>query len=354
MPPRTHRSASRGQAIIAFALSLGMIVMVVGLAIDGGYALVQRRTAQNAADFAALAGARIVAIWVAGNTQDGNDTNVQASIVASNATNGGAPITFGIHGPTYISSNGTVIGFVGNGSIPANTVGVRVTTSLVWTPYFLRAAGIDTWTASATAAARGGYSAQGPPDTVFPAGIAEAFFNHRQPCSGPVSTSTNDPCYPQRLTPGNLNVPGGFGWLKFGCSGYGLGQVSPASDGGCSTSETFLQTEMGPPGNSYGCCSAVGQPGSADKIGSLPGNKASTDCSYWISQGTVLPIAVWDYAGGSGANAWYHIVGFTGFQITGCNGGKDLEGVWRQPFYLGPTTSHPGFAGAPLAVQLIK
>ena len=154
--------------------------------------------------------------------------------------------------------------------------------------------------------------------------------------------------------PGNLNVPGGFGWLKFGCDGNGLGQDAPANAGGCQNNAGFLQTEIGPPGNSFGCCTAVGQPGSADLIGSLPGNKASADCSYWISQGTTLPIAVWDYAAGSGSNAYYHIVGFTGFQVTDCNGGKDIEGVWRQPFYVGPTTPIPGFAGAPLAVQLIQ
>jgi hypothetical protein len=27
---------------------------------------------------------------------------------------------------------------------------------------------------------------------------------------------------PQHFTPDDLNVPGGFGWLKFGCDGYDL------------------------------------------------------------------------------------------------------------------------------------
>ncbi len=69
--------------------------------------------------------------------------------------------------------------------------------------------------------------------------------------------------------------------------------------------------------------------GGPDKVGSLPGNKANADCSYYI-------------------------VGFTGFQITNCFGGKISEGVWRVPFFLGATTSTPGFAGAPLAIQLIR
>src|SRR5215831_13836090 len=137
--PRSRRAA--GQTIVAFGLSMTVIILLVGLAIDGGYALVQRRSAQNAADFSALAGARIVAVWVGGNAVDGSDTNVKAAIVAANSINGGATITFGSTGPAYISETGAVLGRVGQGWIPAATVGVRVSTSRSWTPYFLRAAG---------------------------------------------------------------------------------------------------------------------------------------------------------------------------------------------------------------------
>jgi len=89
-------------------------------------------------------------------------------------------------------------------------------------------------------------------------------------------------------------------------------------------------------------------------VGSLPGNKASADCSYYITNDVVVTVPVWDVAGGQGSNGWYHIVGFTGFQLTACDGGKDIVGVWRVPFFLGPTTTTPGFAGAPLAVQPVK
>jgi Flp pilus assembly protein TadG len=353
MTPMHHRNRrAGGQAIVVFALALTVIVLLVGVAVDGGYALLQRRNSQNAADFAALAGARIIAVWIAGNDNDGNDTNVKAAITASNNVNGGSTITFGASGPAYVGSDGSVLGRVGQGNIPAATTGVRVTVNRSWTPYFLRFVGINTWTASATAIGRGGWAASGPQSAVLPVGIAEAFFNHREPCSGAVSGQTNDPCFPAHLTPGTLNVPGGFGWLKFGCHGYGLGQDD--ASGGCQTNKTFLQTEIGPPGNSFGCCTAIGQPGSSDLIGSLPGDKASADCSAMISAGSTMPVAVWDYAGGTGSNAYYHIVGFTGFQVTSCDGGKDIEGVWRQPFYVGPTTPIPGFAGAALAVQLIQ
>lgn len=341
-----------GQIIVLFAGALIVIILAVGLVIDGGYALGQRRASQNASDFAALAGARIIAEHIGGDNVNGTDANVQAAISTSISSNKGSSVTFGApNGPVYVDSNGANTGYVGGGAIPAGTVGVRVVSSRNWSPFFIGVMGVSNWTATADATARGGYAAGGPPGAVFPVGIAEAFFDNRQVCGGQISATPGDPCTPVHLTPGSLNVPGGFGWLKFGCAGYGLGQ---GNDGGCTNSKPFLQDEIGPPSNSYGCCTQVGLPGSADQIGSLPGNKASADCSYYIDHAIVVTVPVWDYAGGTGSNAWYHIIGFTGFQITNCHGGKDIEGVWRVPFFLGPTTTTPGFAGAPLAVQLIR
>ena len=355
MSPNARESRRpHGQVIVVFVLALTAVLLMVGLVIDGGYGLEQRRSAQNASDFAALAGARLIAEAIGGNTLDGNDANVKAAIVASLQVNGEAAPTFGSpNGPSYVDSNGQTVGWVGGGSIPTGAVGVHLTSSRSWRPFFLGIVGINQWTASADAVAKGGYYT-GAPGTVFPAGIAEAFFDGRAPCIGPVSSDPASPCYVQHLTPGNLNVPGGFGWLKFGCDGYGLGQVSPANIGGCQNNKPFLQTEIGPPGNSFGCCTQVKLPGSLDQIGSLPGNKASADCSYYVDHQSIVTVAVWDVAGGTGSNAWYHIVGFTGFQITGCSGGKDIEGVWRQPMMLGPTTTTPGFAGQALGVQLVR
>ena len=348
MPCRNiARSGRQGQMLVLFAAALTALCVGVGLVIDGGYGLAQRRAVQNAADFAALAGARLVAEKIGGNAVDGTDDNVRAAISTTVAANDGAAVAFGAPGgPQYIDASGASAGWVGGGTIPSTAIGVTVPTQKSWQPFFLRVIGIGTWTAAATATARGG----------FAAGIAQAFFNGRTPCAGNATSNTGSSgvCDPQRFTNGTLNVPGGFGWLKFGCSGYGLGQDPPANVGGCSNSKPFLQTEIGPPGNAFGCCTQVGLPGSSDFVGSLQGNKASADCSYYVNNKSVLTVPVWDYAAGSGSNAYYHIVGFTGFQITACNGGKDLEGVWRVPFFVGPTTTTPGFAGQALAVQLVK
>jgi hypothetical protein len=353
-----ERRSQRGQVlVIAGAAAIGVVLMV-GLVVDGGYALTQRRASQNAADFAALAGARVIAESIGGNTADGTDTNVNAAITMTLQVNGSAPVTFGApNGPIYVNSAGASVGYVGAGSIPTGAVGVRVATSRAWRPYLLGIIGVNQWSAGAVATAKGGFAAGGPGGGVFPAGIAQAFFTGgRVPCGDAATTSVGGPgaCDPQHMTPGSLNVPGGFGWLKFGCDGYGLGQVAPANTGGCETSRTFLQEQIGPPSNSFGCCTAVNQPGSADLIGSLPGNKASADCSYYITNKITVTVPVWDSASGNGSNAYYHIVGFTGWQITACDGGKDIEGVWRVPIFVGPTTTSPGFAGQALAVQLVR
>ena len=212
--------SQRGQMIVLMALVLTVCVLMVGLVIDGGTALAQRRAAQNASDFAALAGARIVAESIGGDAVNGTDGNVKLAIANGVASNGGTAVVFGPpNGPRYVDASGSLLGFVDGGSIPAAAVGVKVSSTRTWSPYFLGIIGFKSWAAAADATAKGGYSAGGPGGNVFPVGIAESFFKTYPFCSGKVSSDPTSPCYPQHLTPGNLNVPGGFGWLKFGCDG---------------------------------------------------------------------------------------------------------------------------------------
>jgi putative Flp pilus-assembly TadE/G-like protein len=345
-----------GQLIVLVAVVLALFLFAVGLVIDGGHGLAQRRSSQNASDFAALAGARVVAERLGGDTTNGTDANVRTAIANTVTANGGI-VSFGSpDGPRYVDASGLLLGYVGDG-MPANAIGVTVKSSRDWTPFFLGVFGIDTWAASAEATAKGGFSLAGPPPgTLFPIGISSSFFKTYPFCAGEISADPSSACFPQHLTPGNLNVPGGFGWLKFGCAGFGLGQEPPANNGGCATSKPFLQGEIGPPSNTYGCCTAVGLAGSADKIGSLPGNKVSADCSYYVDNEITVTVAIWDTAGGTGPDAWYHIVGYAGFQLTGCSGGKNIEGVWRRPFFTGAVTSTIPENGVPqpLGVQLVR
>ena len=354
-----HSSSStrdpRGQIVVLTGLSLGVILFAVGLVIDGGMGLSQRRQAQNASDFAALAGARVVAYHVSGDTVNGTDANVMTAITNAVIANGGEPPTFGApDGPRYINEAGQLLSYVGDG-MPLDALGVTVKSERTWKPFFLSVFGIQEWTADADATARGGFANSAPPPgTLFPAGISLSFFQTYPFCDGLVSNDPTDPCYPKDLTPGNLNVPGGFGWLKFGCNGYGLGQDDTIS-GECEENVPFMDQQIGPPGNSFGCCTQVGL-GGLDQIGSVPGNKVAVDCDYYIDNEITVMVPIWDTAGGNGANAWYHIVGFAGFQITECEGGKNISGVWRKAFITGPVGSTPAGPAEiqALGVQLVN
>jgi len=361
------RNCARGQILPIFAIMLPVIVLLVALVIDGGYALAQKRFAQNAADLSSLSAARVVAQFVAGGTA--TDHQVRVSIDQTAAANGALPITYGApHGPRYVNMSGIVLGWVDGGSIPPGTAGVTVEASRTWHTFFAGIAGQPNWAASAVATARGGYRAGGPPaGNLLPIGVSKKTYDSSPLCPAGVPTGS---CTVVDLTEGYLNIPGGFGWLKFGCDDhdkygnpFGLGQ----NGAGCGNSKPFLNGEWGdlsanPPvwPSTYGCCSAIGLPGSGDDIGSLPGNKASVNNSdpgvaYYIDNGVIGWVPIWDWADGNGSNGYYHIVGYAGFQITDVKGSKNIEGILREVVIPGPvTTTSPGFAGAPLAVQLIR
>ena len=82
------RSSQHGQAIALFALALSALVLGVAVVVDGGYAFAQRREAQNAADFAAMAGTRIVGQKLTNNPPGaGTANNVRNAIQSVLAAN---------------------------------------------------------------------------------------------------------------------------------------------------------------------------------------------------------------------------------------------------------------------------
>ena len=185
--PRGRAHSGRGQMLVLFAISLSVIVMGVGLVIDGGNALVQRRGSQNASDFAALAGARVIAEFIDGDLGNGTDNNVRLAITNALATNSALPVTFSApDGPRYIDANGGLLGYVGTGAIPPTAVGVKVASERTWKPYFLGIVGMTSWTATTEATAKGGYSQAGPPPgSLFPVGISHLVLQHLPVLFGP-------------------------------------------------------------------------------------------------------------------------------------------------------------------------
>ena len=308
--PLTARSSQRGQILVLFTLALFVLLLGTGLVIDGGYAFSQRRVGQNAADFAAMAGTRIVGqartgqpagAGTAGNVEDA----INSALQANNAL---------LESAQYVDASGAALGsVVGAGAIPANAMGVAVNASTNWRPFFLGIVGVDNWKATSTATAMTPGSSIG--GGVLPVGLQNTRYDALPEC--PVDDLTD--CV-SPLTSGVQNIPGGFGWLAFGVNGNGnkcdFVSLGMLADGGCQMNQPFLDSQFGPPANSHGCCTVVGLPGSVDRINTLTGNEWA-DLKFYIENQIPVWVPIWDTAGGGGSNAYYHIVGFGAIVFAG-------------------------------------
>lgn len=127
----------RGQAIVILALMMIVLLAFAALAIDGGNAYVERRRAQNAADAAALAGAR--QLWVQTVAKNSSWSTLLAVInqaavsngIAQNAANGSnvnVVAKYTDKSGNLLSENGEdlEVGLVG---IPPNAMGIQVQAS---------------------------------------------------------------------------------------------------------------------------------------------------------------------------------------------------------------------------------
>lgn len=106
MAQKLFRSES-GQNLVVFAVIIVVLIALVGLAIDGGFGLVNRRQAQNAADAGALAGASI--LCKGGTEQVARDTALEYATDKNNADSAVATVvgdvitvTTTIEHPTFL------------------------------------------------------------------------------------------------------------------------------------------------------------------------------------------------------------------------------------------------------------
>ena len=140
---RTFSRSERGQTLTLFALMLVVMLLGAGLVVDVGYALSQQRTAQNAADFAALAGTRIVGESYTGKPVGaGTDANVAAAVNAVLSANNSQLVS-----AQYVDNTGLALTSVGSGTIPLGAAGVVVSAKTAWRPFFLGVIGVSQWSA---------------------------------------------------------------------------------------------------------------------------------------------------------------------------------------------------------------
>ena len=115
---RSQPERPKGQIVVVFALSLVVIILAVALVIDGGNAWSQRRVTQNAADFAALAGTKIVA---ANATVSQTNASVRSVVESALSSNGLSTTVLGTdYTASYVNTSGNLVAGYGTaGSIPA-------------------------------------------------------------------------------------------------------------------------------------------------------------------------------------------------------------------------------------------
>lgn len=131
---RRHASAPRGQILVMFALFLTVLLGMLGLALDVGFAYAERRTVQNAADAAALAGARMVAKW---STTNIVSAQAEAEAMALNDGNRLGASDQTLASCEYVNYAGTGLGPCSN-PVPVAARGVRVQVREEHDTFFIR------------------------------------------------------------------------------------------------------------------------------------------------------------------------------------------------------------------------
>lgn len=161
--PRAH--SERGQILPLVALGATALILFLALVIDGGFAFERRREAQNAADFAALAGTRVVTLSITNPALTSAD--VYNAISSSAAANGATVPGLGTaSGALWVDSNGATLATPNDyvtdtaTAIPSGARGVKVPAARTWRPFLLGLINSGNWTAGANAVARTTVGAQ--------------------------------------------------------------------------------------------------------------------------------------------------------------------------------------------------
>jgi hypothetical protein len=137
--------------MIIIAVVMVGLIAVMGLAIDGGNLFVQRRNVQNAADSAALAGTRLLAMAINTCNADpvgadlviAREVNKYAEQNGVNDTNGVASDEVNDNvSAWYVDKDSTVLGQVGGGTIPTGSTGILANLQNDHQTYFLQVVGM--------------------------------------------------------------------------------------------------------------------------------------------------------------------------------------------------------------------
>jgi Flp pilus assembly protein TadG len=159
------RRDERGQVLVIVAVSMVILVAMVGVVIDGGFAWGKQRDTQNAADASAKAGA----VKLTENLADKSPANTDADVFdamkdTADANLVGMPKAFYtdfdgnmINAAGAVVTNDADAAAVGGGAIPPSAAGVRAVANQTFDTFLARVIGFNQFTATADATARSGW-----------------------------------------------------------------------------------------------------------------------------------------------------------------------------------------------------
>lgn len=125
--------SGKGQIIIMAAALLVVMLGMIGLAIDLGYAFAQKRSVQNAADAGAIAGAHVVTQWSATNSTITAESDVLTVVNANKM--GDATLTATCD---YVDDDGATLAPCGE-EVPETATGVQVAVKETHSTFFMQA-----------------------------------------------------------------------------------------------------------------------------------------------------------------------------------------------------------------------
>jgi hypothetical protein len=293
-----HDGEDRGQSAVLVAISLLVLVIFAAITVDLSSAYLGRRTAQNAADGAALAAARQLAHQY--NQGVYNDTLIKRELNNFAELNGagdtdGVPaneVNASVTG-VYLGQDQNAIGVVGSGFNPEGAMGVE-STVFITTPAFF--GGI---------VGQGGYPVQAQ-------AVVMLDFACGADCIVPIAThwwpfTTTAECYNIY----NGEGAGNFGWLNWELQG-----VDCTTGEGC-TSTPELKWNLDPENECRSGFISVGELVAGTPSSRNPAQLQDLLKEY-IDNELEFTVVVWERSlllGG--ANQAYEVAGFARMQLVG-------------------------------------
>ena len=335
--------SERGQALAIYAGGMVAFLLVLGLAIDGGNAFLQRRDSQNVSDLASMAGTTAIVDFyikdggtLARAAIDGPKvfTAITNSVAANGCqASGGRPCNWTaqyVNGTVDSNGNLTPLGSVtAGGAIPLGAQGVVVNATSTPSTYFLGVVGQSTWNIGTTATAisyANTKSVEG--GALLPIGV------------DPPADFTTGTIY--NITDG-ANGPGNFGWLSWtGANATGV-------------LETSLCTPNNPAMNFVPDGVVIaGEPGKHNSSG--PKNSVVSCLQGWVTSTATVLLPIWDSCGSDakasngkcdGNNANYHVTGLAAFVLTSFTQPAIDQIQGRFVGYYGLTSIDPSYGPPP-------